>query len=246
MRFVRLRVRPEKVGVLEQIYDLRVLPILREMEGCLNAGLFEQDAHPGACLSLTLWRSRVDEKAYEKSGTFERLISENENSFSDSFEWKIQLSDDLTLEYLPIKTRPEVEAVMISGDKDEAFLWARSPLFFRMVSVPVQPGQFSTFEAAYEREIIPALKQVDGCRHAYLGRALKDGNIRSMTFWDHKDAAIAYEQSGRFERLTESLLPMLSSLFQRKVALDASFEGDVATSEDMTVEGFHLLTGTTP
>jgi len=244
MRLVRLRVRPEKVGVLEEVYKRRVVPALQQTPGCYIAGLFEDDAHPGTCLSLTLWRSHAEEKAYEKSGLFESLIHENEDSFSDSFEWKLQLSEDLTLEYLPIKAKPEVELIMIAGNPPESFAWAKGPLYLRVVSVPVQPGQFTLFEKAYENEIIPALKEVDGCRQAFLGRAATDGNIRSMTFWEHKDAALSYEQSGRFARLTESVLPMLSSLYQRKIELNATFEGDVATSEDLTVAGYQLLTGT--
>jgi len=244
LRFVRLRVRPQKTGVLQEVYERRVVPALRETAGCFVAGLFEDDIHPGACLSFTLWRSHAEEKAYEKSGLFESLIYENEVSFSDSFEWKLQLSEDLTLEYLPIKAKPEVELIMITGIPPESFSWAQGSLYLRVVSVPVQPGQFTLFEKAYENEIIPALREVDGCRQAYLGRSATDGNIRSVTFWEDREAALAYEQSGRFARLTESVLPMLSSLYRRKIELNATFEGDVATSEDLTVAGYQLLTGT--
>ena len=65
----------------------------------------------------------------------------------------------------------------------------------------------------------------------------------SVTLWDSKDKADAYEQSGRYAQLLDKATPMLSSLLQWKMALDPSQQASVATSDDMTVAGYHVVTG---
>ena len=60
---------------------------------------------------------------------------------------------------------------------------------------------------------------------------------------DSKEQADAYEQSGRYAQLVDKVAPMLSSLLQWKMSLDPSRQATVATSDDLTVEGYHVVTG---
>ncbi len=246
MRFVYLRVKPEKVVAFETFYENRVTPTLHEMKGCLFASLMQSAAHPDECISMTLWNTPEDAQDYEQSGRYDALIKENEPYFSDSSEWRIQLSDDLTLEFKPVKEPPVVQAFPVATASagtapKEA---APSQMYLRIASAKIQPGKFEALKKVYTDEIIPALLATDGCRYAYLVGGMQDSlETLSVTLWDSKEQADAYEQSGRYAQLVDKVAPMLSSLFQWKMALDPSQRASVATSDDMTVEGYHVVTG---
>lgn len=110
MRFVHLRVKPEKMAGFETFYENRAAPTLHEMKGCLFASLIQSEAHPDECISMTLWNTPEDAQDYEQSGLYETLLKESDPYFSDSSEWRIQLSDDLRLEFKPMKEPPVVQA----------------------------------------------------------------------------------------------------------------------------------------
>ncbi len=244
MRFVHLRVKPEKMAAFEIFYENRVAPTLHEMKGCLFASLIQSEDHPDECISMTLWNTLEDAQDYEQS-RYDALIKENEPYLSDSSEWRIQLSDDLTLEFKPVKEPPVVQAFPVAtASVDAAPTEAGSSLMYlRIVSAKLRPGQFEAFKQHYTEEVIPALLAQKGCRYAYLTRGMQDDEILSVTLWDRKAYADAYELSGRFDQLIELAEPMLSSLFQWKMSLDPSRRATVATSDDLTVEGYHVVTG---
>ena len=82
-----------------------------------------------------------------------------------------------------------------------------------------------------------------GCLYTYLTQGVQEDEILSVTLWNSKADADAYERSGRLDELTQLLEPMFSSLLQWKMSLDPSRQASVATSDDLTVEGYHVVTG---
>ena len=245
MRFVHLRVKPEKMAAFEIFYENRVAPTLHEMKGCLFASLIQSEDHPDECISMTLWNTLEDAQDYEQS-RYDALIKENEPYLADSSEWRIQLSDDLTLEFKPVKEPPVVQAFPVATASAGAALKEAEPvqMYLRIVSGTVQPGKFEALKKVYTEETIPALLATDGCRYAYLIGGMQDSlEALSVTLWDSKEQADAYEQSGRYRQVVDKLMPMLSALFQWKMALDSSQQASVATSEDISVEGYHVVTG---
>ena len=85
---------------------------------------------------------------------------------------------------------------------------------------------------------------MDGFRHAFLVESTQvDNDVLSVTVWENKEKADAYETSGRFDYLVDEIKPLLSSLFQWKFSLGSSGEDHVVTSDDLRVEGFEMLTG---
>lgn len=246
MRFVHLRVKPEMMAAFETFYEDRVAPTLHEIKGCLFASLIQSAAHADECISMTLWNAPEDALAYEQSGQYDALLKENEPYLSDSSEWRIQLSDDLTLEYKPVKEPPVVQAFPVASASADAAPTEAEPskMYLRIVSAKIQSGKFEALKKVYTDEVIPALLATDGCRSAYLVGDMRDENeALSVTLWDSKEQADDYGKSGRYAQMVEKVAPMLSSLFQWKMALDPSQQATVATSDDMTVEGYHVVTG---
>ncbi len=246
MRFVYMQVKPEKMAAYETFYENRVAATLHGLKGCLFASLIQSEAHADECISMTLWNTPEDAQDYEQSGQYDALLKESDPYFSDSSEWRIQLSDDLTLEFKPVKEPPVVQAFPVATASAGTAPMEAAPaqMYLRIASVTVQPGKFETFKKVYTEELIPALLATDGCRYAYLIGDMQDSlEVLSVTLWDSKEKADAYEQSGRYAQLLDKATPMLSALFQWKMALDPSQQASVATSEDISVEGYHIVTG---
>ena len=55
---------------------------------------------------MTLWDSQSHADAYEKSGLFRELLEEAKPFLSSSSEWKIQLTEDFSLDYQPTPEEP--------------------------------------------------------------------------------------------------------------------------------------------
>jgi heme-degrading monooxygenase HmoA len=91
---------------------------------------------------------------------------------------------------------------------------------------------------------LPALRQVKGCRYAYLTENAKEKNrIISLTIWDSKQDAEAYEQSGLFESLKTKIEHTFAEIYQWKMQLEKDSGGQVVTSEEMTVGGYKVVAG---
>jgi heme-degrading monooxygenase HmoA len=100
------------------------------------------------------------------------------------------------------------------------------------------------FKRLYEQQVIPALRSVKGCRYIYLTeRANRRDEVISVTSWDSKADAEAYEQSGKFVKLLESQRHVLSGLYQWKIETGRRSGESIATSDDMTVEQYNVLAG---
>ena len=246
MRFVKLSVKPNLIDEFAGFYDDVVAPTLHSMDGCLFATLIRDDRSARDCISLTLWTTAEKAKIYERSGQYDALLERNRPYLTESAEWRVQLTEDLTLEYGPVATKPEVDTfeVMSSTAAVAPSREELSHMYLRITSATVQPGKVETFDNLYRKTIIPALRSVDGFRHAFLiGSTENPQDVLSVTIWESKQKADAYERSGRFAYLVDKVKPMLSSLFQWKVALDPNRKQNVVTSDDLKVEGFTVLTG---
>jgi heme-degrading monooxygenase HmoA len=244
MRFVRLAVKPDRRQHFSRFYDEHVVPTLRKVPGCLYVGLINDYSTKRKFISLTLWQKPEDAAAYEKSGLYRELLDANKDFLLESTEWKVQLSEDLTLEYMPVEHEPEVETFNVTASTAEADPGELSSMYLRIVSATVQTDRFREFKSLYVDEIIPMLQKESGFRHAFLVESTEHPNeVLSVTIWDSKDAADTYEKSGNFDVAVAATKPMLSSLFQWKLALEPSEKDHVVTSDDLRVQGFQIVTG---
>ena len=247
MRLVQTKVKPNGLEIMKEHYDENILPTLQRTPGCLYACLMRSARQQEEIISLTLWETQTHADTYEKSGQFRQLLDGAKPFLADSSELKIQLTKDMTLEYAPVPEEPTVSSYSVSAASDTN---TRTPndqapeTYLRLVSVKLKPGKSDEYRQLYETEIIPALRSTKGCRHAYLTTADNEGTEAiSITIWDHKTDAEAYERSGLFAQLLEKTKHLYSELFQWKLHLDHLHRGQSATSEDMKVQGYSVVTG---
>lgn len=247
MRLVQTKVKPDGLEMMKEYYDQNILPALQQTAGCLYACLMRSARQSEEIISLTLWETQSHADAYEKSGPFRQLMDGAKPYLADSSEWRIQLTKEMTLEYAPVPEEPTVSSYTVSAvsDTNTQVPGDQAPeAYLRIVSVKLKPGKLDEFKRLYELKIIPALQATRGCRHAYLTVPKGQGNEAiSITIWNHKTDADAYEQSGLFARLLEKTAHLYSELFQWKMHLDHKHPGRSATSEDVQVQGYSVVTG---
>jgi heme-degrading monooxygenase HmoA len=246
MRLLKVEVDPEGLHLLQNLYSERVLGALEGVPGCRFAGLMQSIHHPDTCLSLTLWNTPEDAAAYERSGLFAQLLEESRLFFSESLEYSIKLSEDLQVEYVPVRSGPVVKSFPIAeqSETEQTGEDARRAVWLRIVSLKILPGKKDEFKKLYREHSIPALRSAPGCRYVYLLESGEDlDEVFSVTIWDSREHAAEYEASGVFERLLMLQKDTLSDLAQWKARLGVKEEQKAMSTDDVLVEHYTVLTG---
>jgi heme-degrading monooxygenase HmoA len=244
--FMRLlNIRTSDMELLRSFYDAVVMGELQKIDGCLFAGLLQSNKEANEGVSLTLWDSRGHAEAYEKSGTYMKLWEQAKPFRSETSEWKIQLSEDLELEYRD-DDEPELEQfnVTVHERTKQDMFKQHSKMYVRIVSHILQKDKITNFRDIYIEEILPALRKTKGCQYAYLIEGMNKANeVISLTIWDSSEYAEQYEKSGLFSELVNKLRPTFSQFYQWKMALDNHTEKKVSTSDDLKVSDYQVVTG---
>ncbi len=246
MRFLQIKLRADVVDKFKKFYQEVVYPELQKMEGCLFASLMKNGPQPDEFISLTFWDTEKNAELYETSGTFQKLIDQSSPFFSESAEWKIQLSENLELEYKPVATEPSLKkySVAVQSNNLKGIKAQPTTMYVRIVSLKTQEGKAEEFKKIYLEEIIPSLKATPGCSNIYLTESVAGGNdFISITIWNSKNDADHYEQSGHFAELLKKVEHTFSHFYRWKMTLEKDYSAFVKTSEDISVEGYSVVLG---
>ena len=245
MRLVQLNVEISNIDEFRENYNKEVIEKLQRTPGCRYVGLIENGNQESEFISLTLWDTVEQAEEYEKKGIYSELLHKLKPYLQNSSEWKIQLSENLELEYKPVTEEPVIKKYNVQATGDKETLGSdTSRLYVRIVSLSIQDGKEEEFKTIYSNEIIPALLSTKGCRYAYLTQSIqeKDGFI-SVTIWDSKYDADLYESSGKFDNLVDKVSHTFSQFYRWKMALERDYDANIKTSEDMKVEKYNVVTG---
>ncbi len=245
MRFVQLSIKPDAAEAFERFYEHRVAPALLAVDGCEFARLIRGIESETEFISFTLWETAEKAFIYEDSGQYASLIAENAPFEAESTEWKIQLSSDNTLEYLPVKEEPVVKAMPVAAGtaEDELGEKIEDHTYIRILNATVIPASFDDLSALYKDELVPELLNVPGCKAAYLIGMKGKSEGLSITIWENEDAAHAYEASGKFSELMSRAMPYLSEMYQWKMTLDPAKQKSTLIEDDVSVRGYQVVSG---
>lgn len=245
VRFVKLRIKPGMEAAYERYFRSFDAPAMLQNDGCLFAYLVQDEDAPDSLVALSFWTSEAHATAYEESGSFASLMARSRPFLEESSEWRMQLDENLELAYVPVAVEPEVEAFEVAAASVAEVPGEQglSHMYLRIVEGRADPGQVEAFASAYREHVIPALRDVDGCRYAYLAAGRRENEYLSVTLWESKAHALAYESSGRFAELLQKVRPWMSALTQWKLGLDQSKQSRTTTSDDVAVRGFRVLGG---
>ena len=194
LRLVQAKVDPARSKEFGKVYAQEIIPALKGVKGCLYAGLWQSARSPEEMVSLTLWASQKYVDRYEKSGLYEKLLGKSRPFFLERDEWKLQLSEDLRLEYGPVNEDPVVKSYDDASKSRKAVpkpIHAVCP-FFRIVSMVAQPGRIEDFKGVYYNDVLPALREVPGCCYVQLAQSVRNPNeFISFTVWKSEGDAEA-------------------------------------------------------
>lgn len=247
MRFLHLKAKETQPDIIRSFYDSIVIPELQKINGCLFACLIQNNTISNDYISLTLWDSKKIAEDYEKSDVFLKLLSQIEPFLAESSEWKIQLSEEMQLQYKPVPEKPQIEDYTVTAKgaiaKNIEPQKSKS-LYLRLVSMKLEKNKIDEFRKIYTNEVLPALQSTKGCSFAYLVESLhRQNEVISITIWENKQSADAYESSGRFNQLVEKLKPTFSKFYRWKMALEKDFSGEVKTSDDLKLTEYSMVSG---
>jgi heme-degrading monooxygenase HmoA len=246
MRLVHAKSKPDSIAIIQQVYAERIIPRLQKMPGCLFSCLIQSDTHPDEGISLTLWDSQAHAEAYEQSGRFQELLGEVKPYLCDSAEWKVQLSKNLQVEYQPVAEEPVLKGYTSLGQTDTKILTKRelSQMYLRLFSLKIKEGMMEEFSRIYREEILPALREVKGCRFAFMTENIQEKTeALSLTIWETKQDAINYERSELFAELNDKVKHTFAELFLWKMSLEEQAGKKVMTSADQRSTHYTIVTG---
>jgi len=242
---VHVKIKSGLAPQVEALYRDRIIPGLGSVGGCRFAGLLQSSQHPDYCISLTMWDSEENAKGYHRSGLYERLLEETKPFLAESTETTVRLSEDLRIEYVPVPEEPVVHSHPVEATTDTAVesIDGRTNIHVRIVLLKIRPGKHDAFRKQYIEHVIPTLRKVKGCRHVYLTGQDNDPDcVASVTTWDSKQDAVNYEKSGLYDKLIDSQKDYLSALYEWKRHREGQGNPGVATSDDVIVELYNILT----
>jgi len=246
MRLLQVKLNLAFVEKFKEFYESIVFPQLQKMPGCIFAGLIKSGPDNSEYISLTFWESLKNAEDYENSEVFKDLIIQAKPFFSESNEWKVQLSDKMELEYAPIAEEPDVKkySVELQKDEDEKIKLPSSEVCIRIVSMKIQPNKLDEFKKIYLENVIPALRETEGCRYVFLTESINERDeFISVTVWDDKAYAENYESSGKFEELVKQTKHTFSQFYLWKMELEKEYSAKIKTTDDMKVQAYHIVTG---
>lgn len=244
MRFVHYRVQHELIDDFRRRYEEVSIPALKTVPGCRSATLIQGADADDEWISMTIWDSRDDAEAYEKSDVYKTLSQSSRLFLAQSSEWRVQLNKDLQLALEPVPEEPVVRTYEVAAHTGEGAMPGGESMYVRIVAPQVRRECVDEFRRLYTREILPVVRNEPGCRYAYLVEGADERDqFLSVTIWENARVAERYERSGDFQRLTEKVRHTFSGVYQWKMELEQSTGSRVVTTEDMTVRGYWIVTG---
>lgn len=246
MRLLQLNIQPRFTRNFKTYYETTVIPKLKETPGCKFVALIESGLSENEFISLTLWEKPDKAENYERGEIYKEFTERIQSYLSESSEWKVQLSENLELEYKPAREEPVIQKynVAIQSQPEIKESAGQNLLYVRIVSLTLQDGKEEEFKKIYSKEIIPALLTTKGCLYAYLTQNIENKNSYiSVTIWDSKTNADYYESSGKFDELVKKVMHTFSDFYRWKLALEKDSTKSIKTSDDMQVTKYVMVTG---
>jgi len=242
MRLVHLKVKPGKRRELREYYEQRVMSALADTAGCLYATLLEGRERADDWLSATFWQSYEQAEAYEASGLPEQMLDESDDFLERAVDWKVELQENMRVESISGKKDIEVEGYTLADEVPEQE--AGSMMYVRIVSVNVDPEKIGEARKRFNEIVLPALRAQKKCLFAFLSEEIEDSHhMLSVSIWDSEQAALKYELSGDFERLTRQLQDTFSHDYQWKMALAPSTVAGTSSVAETDIRGYEIVTG---
>ena len=247
MRILKLNVDPKFIEEFKVFYEETVEPKLQVVDGCLFASLIKSKPDKDEFVSLTFWKTQQQAENYENSDVFKNLYEQAKKYFSEATdEWKIQLTENMEIQYTHPEDEPEITKydVAVQNGKDNGLIKQDESMFFRIVSLKIQPGKMDEFKKLYSKIVIPSFKSAPGCRNAFLTQSInEESDFISISVWDNKESAVAHETSNEYSNMINKVKHTFSKFYLWKMSLEKERGSNFRTTDDMKIDHYDVVTG---
>jgi len=183
LRMVTHAIRRDVSEKSVETYNQSIMPALRTTTGCAFAAFLQNTIDLQECISLTIWNSQKESFDYEESGLYKKLVDSLRPYFTESSEFKLELSADLSLEYTPIVEEPTVKRFSESVANSENISSLKAaPFAIQVLSLTVQDDKIEEFEKIFSAEIHPKFISQKGFIDLIVVR--QDREFYVLSFWD--------------------------------------------------------------
>jgi quinol monooxygenase YgiN len=247
MRILKLNVDPKFIEEFKVFYEETVEPKLQAVDGCLFASLIKSKPDKDEFVSLTFWKTQQQAENYENSDVFKNLYEQAKKYFSEATdEWKIQLTENMEIQYTHPEDEPEITKydVAVQNGKDNGLIKQDESMFFRIVSLKIQPGKMDEFKKLYSEVVIPSFKSAPGCRNAFLTQSInEESDFISISVWDNRESAVAHETSNEYSDMINKVKHTFSKFYLWKMSLEKERGSNFRTTDDMKIDHYDVVTG---
>ena len=247
MRLVYARYKPKALSKIRDIYDKVIIPRLEKTEGCLCVCAIASEQDPEDGISLTLWESPENVKAYETSGQYKELLKHVMPYLVDTTEWHVELVKEMEIKYNPVKKEPSIETFRAASQMDQnlpSHDQESGSMHMRIISVLLKDDMLEVFKAIYDKDILPAFRKLHGCRFAFMTQSGEGENtVLCVSLWDSKKHAEDYEKSGLFKKFRKKTKHTFSEFYRWKMRLEGKYSMDSRPPEEMKEDTYRVVTG---
>jgi quinol monooxygenase YgiN len=247
MRILKLNVDTKFIEEFKVFYEETVEPKLQAVDGCLFASLIKSKPDKDEFVSLTFWKTQQQAENYENSDVFKNLYEQAKKYFSEATdEWKIQLTENMEIQYTHPEDEPEITKydVAVQNGKDNGLIKQDESMFFRIVSLKIQPGKMDEFKKLYSEVVIPSFKSAPGCRNAFLTQSInEESDFISISVWDNRESAVAHETSNEYSDMINKVKHTFSKFYLWKMSLEKERGSNFRTTDDMKIDHYDVVTG---
>src|SRR5689334_13227437 len=82
VRIGQFDAKPDKIEELRELYVREAIPAIRAAAGNISAVLLQQHDAEASFLAITLWQTRADAEAYDKSGMAQAMVGKVRHTFA--------------------------------------------------------------------------------------------------------------------------------------------------------------------
>ena len=82
IRLIEVKIKHDKLDEARKIYNEEILPTVKMQKGNIDMFLMESNDRECVVISFTSWETQENGEAYEKSGTYVKMVNKVKHTFA--------------------------------------------------------------------------------------------------------------------------------------------------------------------
>ena len=82
IRLIEVKIKHDKLDEARKIYNEEIAPTVKTQKGNIDMFLMESNDKEGVVISFTSWETQENGEAYEKSGTYVKMVNKVKHTFA--------------------------------------------------------------------------------------------------------------------------------------------------------------------